>query len=129
MKSFSRLFILLLLLLLIGCEGTKTEDCATAESGRGHIISVLPFGSIGIDFLEDFIKENNLDIGVTPVTGIKVYSIVYETVDWNGEPGRLPCYYVPDEDHSGKIISYLFRAAWYRIKTIQRSFHHTTSWF
>ena len=103
MKSFSRLFILLLLLLLIGCEGTKTEDCATAESGRGHIISVLPFGSIGIDFLEDFIKENNLDIGVTPVTGIKVYSIVYETVDWNGEPRQASgAIYVPDEDHSGK---------------------------
>ena len=103
MKIILKQLTLLFILFIIGCEGTKTEDCATTEEGRGHVVSVLPLGSIGADFLKDLLKQNNIDIGVTPLTNVKVYSIVYETVDWNGEP-RLAsgAIYVPDEDHSNK---------------------------
>jgi pimeloyl-ACP methyl ester carboxylesterase len=100
--SFKQITILLLLFLL-ACERTKTSDCASIEEGRGHIVSVLSFGKIGADYLSDFLKNNNIDIGVVPVTDVKVYSIVYETVDWNGEPHLASgAIYVPDEDHAGK---------------------------
>jgi hypothetical protein len=32
---------ILIFLFLFACEGTKTEDCATTEDGRGHVISVF----------------------------------------------------------------------------------------
>lgn len=105
MKPITKFLILSFILFIIGCsnEGTKNADCAMTESGRGHIVSVLPFGTIGVDYLNDLIKQNNLDIGVTPITGVKVYSIVYETVDWNGEPRQASgAIYIPDEDHEGK---------------------------
>jgi hypothetical protein len=103
MKQYFKQLTILSLLFLLACEGTKTEDCATTDDGRGHVVSVLPLGSIGADFLRDFLEQNNIDIGVIPVTDVKVYSIIYETVDWNGEP-RLAsgAIYVPDEDHNGK---------------------------
>ena len=95
--------ILLLILFLFACEGTKTEDCATTEDGRGHVISVLPMGTISAKFLNDFLADNNIDIGVIPTFDVKVYSIVYETVDWDGEPRQASgAIYIPDEDYSNK---------------------------
>lgn len=105
MKSLSKLLFFSLILILAGCsgEGTKTSDCASTEEGRGHIVSILPFGTIGVDYLNDLIQDNNLDIGVTPEVGVKVFSIVYETVDWNGDPRQASgAIYIPDEDHDGK---------------------------
>ena len=105
MKSLFKLLFFSLILIFAGCsgEGTKTADCATTEAGRGHIVSILPFGTIGVDYLNDLIQDNNLDIGVTPEVGVKVFSIVYETVDWNGEPRQASgAIYIPDEDSEGK---------------------------
>ena len=98
--NFKHHRILLLILFLFACEGTKTEDCATTEDGRGHVISVLPMGTISSNFLDDFLSDNNIDIGVKPTFDVKVYSIVYETVDWNGEPRQASgAIYVPDDDN------------------------------
>ena len=103
MKYFFRKNTILSIILLIGCEGTITEDCATTETGRGHVISVLPLGTISASYLTDFLKDNNIDIGVVPVLDVKVYSIVYETVDWNGNPRQASgAIYIPDENNSGK---------------------------
>ena len=105
MKSLFKLLFFSLILIFAGCsgEGTKTADCATTEAGRGHIVSILPFGTIGVDYLNDLIQDNNLDIGVTPEVGVKVFSIVYETVDWNGDPRQASgAIYIPDEDSEGK---------------------------
>ena len=103
MKYFFRKNTILSIILLIGCEGTITEDCATTEIGRGHVISVLPLGTISASYLTDFLKDNNIDIGVVPVLDVKVYSIVYETVDWNGNPRQASgAIYIPDENNSGK---------------------------
>ncbi|MBT4736531.1 MAG: hypothetical protein HOO16_04965, partial [Candidatus Marinimicrobia bacterium] len=50
-KSFKQHHALLLIsLFFFACEGTKTEDCATTEDGRGHVISVLPMGTISAKF-------------------------------------------------------------------------------
>jgi len=101
MKYYFKQFTLLLFLFLLACEGTKTNDCATTDEGRGHVVSVLPFGKISANFLTDFLNDNNIDIGIIPVSDVKVYSIVYETVDWNGDPRQASgAIYVPDEDNS-----------------------------
>ena len=103
MKTKFKHHSILIFLFLFACEGTKTEDCATTEDGRGHVISVLPMGTISAKFLNDFLADNNIDIGVIPIFDVKVYSIVYETVDWNGEPRQASgAIYIPDEDHSNK---------------------------
>ncbi len=103
MKHQFKQLTLLLFLFLLACEGTKTEDCATTEEGRGHVVSILPLGTIGADFLIDFLKDNSIDIGINPISDVKVYSIVYETVDWNGEPRQASgAIYIPDEDNSDK---------------------------
>ena len=66
-KSFKQHHALLLIsLFFFACEGTKTEDCATTEDGRGHVISVLPMGTISAKFMNDFLADNNIDIGVIP---------------------------------------------------------------
>ena len=67
MKYFFRKNTILSIILLIGCEGTITEDCATTETGRGHVISVLPLGTISASYLTDFLKDNN--ISCLPVDG------------------------------------------------------------
>tara|TARA_B100001750_G_scaffold49893_1_gene37829 strand:+ start:499 stop:1704 length:1206 start_codon:yes stop_codon:yes gene_type:complete len=105
MKTYFKPLNLFILLLIIGCDtnGTKTADCTTTESSRGNIVSVLPLGSISASFLSDLLEQNTIDIGITPSMDVKVYSIVYETVDWNGEPRQASgAFYIPDEDHSGK---------------------------
>ena len=105
MKKLYRLNFLFFILLFFGCSqnGTEASKCSINEEGRGSIISILPFGKIGADFLGDLIEQNNLDIGITPVKDVKVYSIVYETVDWNGEPRQASgAIYIPDEEYSGK---------------------------
>ena len=113
MKTKFKHHNILIFLFLFACEGTKTEDCATTEDGRGHIISVLPMGTISAKFLNDFLADNNIDIGVIPTFDVKVYSIVYETVDWDGEPRQASgAIYIPDEDYSNKkypIYSAIFQ--------------------
>ena len=60
-------------------------------------------GTIRAKFLNDFLADNNIDIGVIPTFDVKVYSIVYETVDWVGEPRQASgAIYIPDEDYSNK---------------------------
>ena len=88
MKTYFKPLNLFILLIIIGCDADapKRADCATTESDRGHIVSVLPLGSISASFLSDLLEQNTIDIGITPSMDVKVYSIVYETVDWNGEP-------------------------------------------
>ena len=103
MKTKFKHHSILIFLFLFACEGTKIEDCATTDDVCGHVISVLPMGTISTKFLNDFLADNNIDIGVIPIFDVKVYSIVYETVDWNGEPRQASgAIYIPDEDHSNK---------------------------
>ena len=83
MKIKKRVFIFFFYLLLISCDDNKSSECYSETSGRGKIISVLPLGDISSSFLSDFLIDNNIDIGVVPENDVEVYSIVYQTIDWN----------------------------------------------
>ena len=92
-----RFLLLLFLFLLVGCEEQVSENCQSTSNGRGKVLSVLPLGTIGSSYLSNFLNDNNIDIGVRPENDVKIYSIVYETIDWDGIVRQASgAIYVPD---------------------------------
>ena len=92
-----KLSLILGLSFFLSCEEKVSEDCNDNIDGRGNILSLLPLGTISKSYMSDFLIDNNIDIGLVPENDVKVYSIVYETVDWDGI-ARLAsgAIYVPD---------------------------------
>ena len=92
-----RFLLLLFLFLLVGCEEQVNENCQSTSNGRGKVLSVLPLGTISSSYLSNFLNDNNIDIGVRPENDVKIYSIVYETIDWDGIVRQASgAIYVPD---------------------------------
>ena len=92
-----RFLLLLFLFLLVGCEEQVSENCQSTSNGRGKVLSVLPLGTISSSYLSNFLNDNNIDIGVRPENDVKIYSIVYETIDWDGIVRQASgAIYVPD---------------------------------
>ena len=106
-KIKNRAFIFFFYLLLISCNDNKSSECFAETSGRGKIISVLPLGDISSSFLSDFLVDNNIDIGVIPENDVEVYSIVYQTIDWNNVIRHASgAIYIPKIDGSQKFPIY-----------------------
>ena len=98
---------LLFYLLLISCDDSNNSECLTESNGRGKILSVLPLGNISSTFLSDFLIENNIDIGINPKNDVKVYSIVYQTIDWNNVVRQASgAIYIPNIDGNKKFPIY-----------------------
>ena len=57
----------------------------------------MPLGTISKSYMSDFLIENNIDIGVVPENDVKVFSVVYETIDWDGIVRQASgAIYIPD---------------------------------
>jgi len=92
-----KLLLITFALLLIACEEQSNENCQVNPNGRGKVLSVLPLGTIDSAYLSNFLIDNNIDIGLDPQNDVKVYSIVYETVDWDGIVRQASgAIYIPD---------------------------------
>ena len=99
--------LILIYLLLVSCDDSKNTECSIESNGRGKILSVLPLGNISSTFLSDFLIDNNIDIGINPKNDVKVYSIVYQTIDWKNIVRQASgAIYVPDIDGNGKFPIY-----------------------
>lgn len=97
MKNYLQVVTILLTIFIMSCEATVNEQCNSNDGDRGHIVSVMPFGTITKKYLSDFLIDNNIDIGVEPANGVKVYSITYETIDWDGNARMASgAIYIPD---------------------------------
>lgn len=58
-------------------------------------------GTITAKYLQDLLIDLNIDIGMTPENDVNVFSIVYETVDWNDQPREASgALYIPDIETS-----------------------------
>ena len=98
---------LLFYLLLISFDDSNNSECLTEPNDRGKILSVLPLGNISSTFLSDFLIENNIDIGINPKNDVKVYSIVYQTIDWNNVFRQASgAIYIPNIDGNEKFPIY-----------------------
>ena len=99
--------LILIYLLLVSCDDSKNTECSIESNGRGKILSVLPLGNISSTFLSDFLIDNNIDIGINPKNDVKVYSIVYQTIDWKNIVRQASgAIYVPDIDGNEKFPIY-----------------------
>lgn len=99
--------LILIYLLLVSCDDSKNTECSIESDGRGKILSVLPLGNISSTFLSDFLIDNNIDIGINPKNDVKVYSIVYQTIDWKNIVRQASgAIYVPDIDGNEKFPIY-----------------------
>ena len=77
------------------------ESCNQNINGRGNISSIMPLGTISKSYMSDFLIENNIDIGVMPENDVKVFSVVYETIDWDGIVRQASgAIYVPDVEEN-----------------------------
>ena len=99
--------LILIYLLLVSCDDSKNTECSIESNGRGKILSVLPLGNISSTFLSDFLIDNNIDIGINPKNDVKVYSIVYQTIDWKNIVRQASgAIYVTDIDGNEKFPIY-----------------------
>ena len=83
--------------IFFSCEEQVRESCNQNINGRGNISSIMPLGTISKSYMSDFLIDNNIDIGVVPENDVKVFSVVYETIDWDGIVRQASgAIYVPD---------------------------------
>jgi len=107
MKMNTKLLLFFFYLVLVSCDDSNNSECLTEPNGRGKILSVLPLGNISSTFLSDFLIENNIDIGINPKNDVKVYSIVYQTIDWNNVVRQASgAIYIPNIDGNEKFPIY-----------------------
>lgn len=86
MTKLKRYLALSLLLLIYGCGENpfETEPVDTVE--RGEIVEIISENEITLEELEATFAEfaGNSDLEINLRCGIKVYSVIYRTIDYNG---------------------------------------------
>jgi len=98
MKKYLKYLFSPILLIFLSCESSEPAACDILE-GRGKIISTKNKGTISADYLKSLAADWEIDVGRSPEYDVNIYSIIYETVDWQGitreASGAL---FVPDTD-------------------------------
>ncbi len=100
--NIHRSLFISILVFFIGCEDSKDKIC-DPDTGRGQVVSVVSMGTITAVYLQEQLDSWKIDIGVVPKFNVNVFSVVYETVDWNGEVRQASgAMYIPkDESEKG----------------------------
>ncbi|KAB2841396.1 MAG: hypothetical protein F9K45_08000 [Melioribacteraceae bacterium] len=110
-KKFVRFGLLLALVIFsFACSENITDSPVEEPKSRGDIISSNFLFEYNIDFLNSFFSfltaESGTEIELAPIYSIKVYKIVYQTIDAKGNPAKASgSVYVPQGINNLPMLS------------------------
>ncbi|OGU34526.1 MAG: hypothetical protein A2068_04525 [Ignavibacteria bacterium GWB2_35_6b] len=109
-NGITRFGVLILLLFTFACSDSVTDSPVEEIKSRGEIISSNFILGYNLDFINSYFNllaaESGTQIEITPMYSIKVYKIVYQTVDAKGNPAKASgSVYVPQGINNLPMIS------------------------
>lgn len=94
----NNLALLFLIVFFFACEKSDSIPC-DRDDGRGQLISAVDKGTISTEYLQSLLDDWDVDLGRVPEYDVNIFSIVYETIDWQGITRQASgAIFVPDTD-------------------------------